>query len=180
MHLSICPQDSGLVMAHRPYISSSNILDSYTSSQNECKSKWKKDKWIQSQRFCINESMFECLKWMNLCFLMTNILRFLKWILNINRYQLWATILIITLTYGEFKPIPFHLLIQLTISESGCSFLSHSSNINDLLEGLDGVLKDWLYGLHDTKSSFHIINLWLHSLDSFHFSCNFNEWLSII
>ena len=27
---------------------------------------------------------------------------------------------------------------------SWCSFLSHSSDINDLLEGLDGVLEDWL------------------------------------
>ena len=60
------------------------------------------------------------------------------------------------------------------------SFLAHSSDINDLLEGLDGVLKDWFYVLHDSKCSFHIINLWLHSLDSFHFPGNFNEWLSII
>ena len=29
-----------------------------------------------------------------------------------------------------------------------CSFLAHSSDIDDLLEGLDGVLKDWLDGLH--------------------------------
>merc|ERR1712072_1438588 len=50
-----------------------------------------------------------------------------------------------------------------------CSLLSHSSDINDLLEGLDGVLEYWLYGLHDTKSSFHIINLWLHAFDGFHF-----------
>ena len=61
-----------------------------------------------------------------------------------------------------------------------CSFLAHSSNIDDFLEGLDGVLKDWLDRLHDTKSSFHIINLWLHSFDGFHLSGNFNEWLSII
>ena len=61
-----------------------------------------------------------------------------------------------------------------------CSFLAHSSNINDLLEGLDGVLEDWFYGLHDTKSSLHIIDLWLHSFDGFHLSGNFNEWLSII
>ena len=62
----------------------------------------------------------------------------------------------------------------------GCSFLSHSSNINDLLEGLDGVLEYWLYGLHDTKSSFHIIDLWLHALDGLHLSGDLNEWLSII
>jgi hypothetical protein len=48
------------------------------------------------------------------------------------------------------------------------------------LESLDGIFEDWLNGLHDTKSSFHIINLWLHSFDGFHFSGNFNEWLSII
>merc|ERR1712144_57877 len=61
-----------------------------------------------------------------------------------------------------------------------CSFLSHASNIDDLLEGLDGVLKDWLNGLHNTKSSFHIINLWLHTLNSLHLSSDLNEWLSII
>merc|ERR1719229_1211426 len=60
------------------------------------------------------------------------------------------------------------------------SLLAHSSDIDDLLEGLDGVLKDWLDGLHDTKSSFHIVDLWLHSFDGFHLSSNFNEWLSII
>ena len=63
---------------------------------------------------------------------------------------------------------------------SWCSFLSHSSDINNLLEGLDGVLKDWLDGLHDTKSSLHVVDLWLHSLDGLHLSGYFNEWLSII
>ena len=48
------------------------------------------------------------------------------------------------------------------------------------MEGLDGVLKDWLDGLHDTKSSFHIVDLWLHAFDCLHLSGNFNEWLSII
>ena len=33
--------------------------------------------------------------------------------------------------------------------------------------------------MHDTESSFHIIDLWLHSFDGFHLSSNFNEWLSI-
>ena len=61
-----------------------------------------------------------------------------------------------------------------------CSLLAHASDIDDLLEGLDGILKDWLDRLHDTKSSLHIINLWLHSLDGFHLSSNFNKWLSII
>ena len=64
--------------------------------------------------------------------------------------------------------------------ESRVSFLSHSSDINDLLEGLDGVLEDWLNRLHDTESSFHIIDLWLHTLNSLHLSSNFDEWLSII
>merc|ERR1712144_122831 len=61
-----------------------------------------------------------------------------------------------------------------------CSFLAHSSDINDLLEGLDGVLENWLNGLHDTESSLHIIDLWLHALNGLHFSGNLNEWLSII
>ena len=61
-----------------------------------------------------------------------------------------------------------------------CSFLAHTSNINDLLEGLDGVLEDWLDGLHDTESSLHIVDLWLHAFDGFHLSGDFNEWLSII
>merc|ERR1712072_608293 len=60
------------------------------------------------------------------------------------------------------------------------SLLAHSSDINDLLESLNGVFKDWLDGLHDTKSSFHIVNLWLHTFNGLHLSDNFNEWLSII
>ena len=63
---------------------------------------------------------------------------------------------------------------------SWCSFLSHSSDINDLLEGLDGVLEDWLDGLHDTESSFHIVDLWLHALDGLHLSGDLDEWLSVI
>jgi hypothetical protein len=61
-----------------------------------------------------------------------------------------------------------------------CSFLSHTSDIDDLLEGLDGVLEDWLDGLHDTESSLHIVDLWLHTLDGLHLSGDLNEWLSII
>ena len=38
----------------------------------------------------------------------------------------------------------------------GISFLAHTSDIDDLLEGLDGVLEDWLNGLHDTESSLQI------------------------
>merc|ERR1719393_861628 len=63
---------------------------------------------------------------------------------------------------------------------SSSSFLAHSSDINDLLEGLDGVLENWLDGLHDTESSLHIVDLRLHALDGLHFSGNFDEWLSII
>ena len=48
------------------------------------------------------------------------------------------------------------------------------------MEGLDGVLKDWLDGLHDTESSLHIVDLWLHSLDGLHLSGDLDEWLSII
>ena len=61
-----------------------------------------------------------------------------------------------------------------------CSFLSHSSDVNDLLEGLDGVLKDWLDRLHDTESSLHIVDLWLHAFDGLHLSGDLNEWLSVI
>ena len=58
---------------------------------------------------------------------------------------------------------------------SWCSFLAHSSDINNLLEGLDGVLKDWLDGLHDTESSLHIVDLRLHALDGLHLSGDLNE-----
>ena len=61
-----------------------------------------------------------------------------------------------------------------------CSLLSHSSDINNLLEGLDGVLEDWLNGLHDSESSLHIVDLWLHAFDGLHLSGNLDEWLSII
>merc|ERR1712007_424758 len=60
------------------------------------------------------------------------------------------------------------------------SFLSHSSDVNNLLEGLDGVLENWLNRLHDTESSFHIVDLWLHAFNGLHLSGNFDEWLSII
>jgi len=63
---------------------------------------------------------------------------------------------------------------------SRCSFLTHTSDIDDLLEGLDGVLEDWLDGLHDTESSLHIVDLWLHTLDGLHLSGDLNEWLSVI
>merc|ERR1711981_458127 len=64
--------------------------------------------------------------------------------------------------------------------QSVCSFLSHTSYINDLLEGLDGVLEDWFNRLHNTESSLHIIDLWLHSFDGLHLSSYLDKWLSII
>jgi len=48
------------------------------------------------------------------------------------------------------------------------------------LEGLDGVLEDWLDGLHDTESSLHIVDLWLHTFDGLHLSGDLNKWLSVI
>ena len=48
------------------------------------------------------------------------------------------------------------------------------------MEGLDGVLKDWLDRLHDTESSLHIVDLWLHSLDGLHLSGDLDERLSVI
>ena len=60
------------------------------------------------------------------------------------------------------------------------SLLTHASDIDDLLEGLDGVLEDWLNRLHDTESSLHIVDLWLHALDGLHLSGDLDEWLSII
>ena len=61
-----------------------------------------------------------------------------------------------------------------------CSFLSHSSDIDDLLEGLDGVLEDWLDRLHDSESPLHVVDLWLHSLNSLHLPGDLNEGLSVI
>ena len=60
------------------------------------------------------------------------------------------------------------------------SLLSHSSDVDNLLEGLDGVLEDWLNGLHDSESSLHIVDLWLHAFDGLHLSGDLDEWLSII
>ena len=60
------------------------------------------------------------------------------------------------------------------------SFLAHASDINDLLEGLDGVLENGLDGLHDTESSLHIVDLGLHALNGLHLSGDLNEGLSVI
>ena len=62
----------------------------------------------------------------------------------------------------------------------GISFLAHASDINDLLEGLDGVLENGLDGLHDTESSLHIVDLGLHALDGLHLSGDLDEGLSVI
>jgi len=70
--------------------------------------------------------------------------------------------------------------VDLLLSVELDELLTHASNVDDLLEGLDGVLEDWLNRLHNTKTSFHIIDLWLHTLNSFHFSSNFNKWLTIV
>ena len=93
-------------------------------------------------------------------FLITNILRFLKWILNINHCRLSVAKLIITITHGGSNQFFVHLIHLLSASRRSCSFLAHTSDINDLLEGLDGVLEDWLNRLHDTESSLHIVDLW--------------------
>ena len=69
---------------------------------------------------------------------------------------------------------------MVTLESVRCSLLSHTSDIDDLLEGLDGVLEDWLNGLHDTESSLHIVDLWLHAFDGLHLSGDLNEWLSVI
>jgi len=82
-------------------------------------------------------------------------------------------------TWG-FKPI-LCAFDSFVLSAWGCcSFLAHASDIDDLLEGLDGVLEDWLNRLHDTESSLHIVDLWLHAFDGLHLSGDLNEWLSII
>ena len=60
------------------------------------------------------------------------------------------------------------------------SFSSHSANIYNLLQSLNSIFKNWFDRLHNTKSTFHIIDLRLHSLNSFHFTSNFNERLTII
>ena len=62
----------------------------------------------------------------------------------------------------------------------GCSLLAHAADINDLLEGLDGVLKDGLNGLHDTKTTLHIVDLRLHTLNGLHLTGDLDERLAII
>ena len=71
-------------------------------------------------------------------------------------------------------------VIQASSNGLWCSFLAHSSDIDDLLEGLDGVLEDGLDGLHDTESALHIVDLGLHALDGLHLAGNLDEGLAII
>ena len=66
------------------------------------------------------------------------------------------------------------------ISGRSCSLLSHATDVDDLLEGLDGVLEDGLDGLHDTESALHIVDLGLHAFDGLHLAGNFDEGLTII
>jgi hypothetical protein len=61
-----------------------------------------------------------------------------------------------------------------------CSLLAHAADIDDLLEGLDGVLEDGLDGLHDTEAALHIVDLGLHALDGLHLAGDLNEGLAVI
>ena len=61
-----------------------------------------------------------------------------------------------------------------------CSLLAHAADIDDLLEGLDGVLEDGLDGLHDTEAALHIVDLGLHALDGLHLAGDLNEGLTVI
>ena len=61
-----------------------------------------------------------------------------------------------------------------------CSLLAHAADIDDLLEGLDGVLEDGLDGLHDTEAALHVVDLGLHALDGLHLAGDLDEGLSVI
>merc|ERR1719392_605024 len=67
-----------------------------------------------------------------------------------------------------------------SISAMGCSLLAHAADIDDLLEGLDGVLEDGLDGLHDTEAALHIVDLGLHALDGLHLAGDLDEGLAVI
>merc|ERR1711908_252302 len=67
-----------------------------------------------------------------------------------------------------------------SVSLSEYSLLAHAADIDDLLEGLDGVLKDGLDGLHDTEAALHIVDLGLHALDGLHLAGDLDEGLAII
>ena len=72
----------------------------------------------------------------------------------------------------SYKNFVVQVNYQFSLSSS---FLANTSDIDDLLEGLDGVLEDWLNGLYDTESFLDAVDLWLHTFDGFHLSGNFNE-----
>ena len=58
--------------------------------------------------------------------------------------------------------------------------LAGAADIDDLLEGLDGVLEDGLHRLHDTESAIHIIDLGLHAIDDLHLAGDLDEGLTVI
>merc|ERR1719181_742734 len=66
------------------------------------------------------------------------------------------------------------------IIAGGFSLLAHATDINDLLEGLDGVLEDGLNRLHDTEAALHVVDLGLHALDGLHLAGDLDEGLSVI
>ena len=83
---------------------------------------------------------------------------------------------------NEFDGL-FRFLILIDVNffvELEEGLFAHTTNINDLLKSLDSVLEDWFDRLHNTESSLHIVDLWLHTLNGFHFSSNFNKGLTIV
>ena len=60
------------------------------------------------------------------------------------------------------------------------SFLAHTTDINDLLQGLDSVLKNGLDRLHDAKTALHVVNLRLHALNSLHLASNLDKGLAVV
>merc|ERR1719362_1791521 len=62
----------------------------------------------------------------------------------------------------------------------GSLLLAHAADIDDLLEGLDGVLENRLDRLHDTEAAFHIVDLGLHAFDGLHLAGDLDERLAVI
>jgi hypothetical protein len=53
----------------------------------------------------------------------------------------------------------------------GCGVFTHfkpMSRTSTTFYGLDGVLKDWLDGLHDVEAALHVVDLGLLVLDGLH------------
>ena len=69
---------------------------------------------------------------------------------------------------------------ECTDRHGGSSLLAHSTDIDDLLEGLDGVLEDGLDGLHDTEAALHVVDLGLHALDRLHLAGDLDERLTVV